>query len=474
MREPVRRSYLLIVTLLFLSASAPVFAINVNLAWDPNSEPNLAGYKVYIGAASRTYGVNVPVGNVTSIALTGLTPGTYYFSVTALDSLGNESAYSNEFSTTLACTSSISSSSQSFTSSAVLGSVSVTASAGCNWTATSNAGFITVTSGSSGSGNGTVSYSVAPNTSVSQRTGTMTIAGQTFTVTQAGVQAASLVVAPQTVSAGGSVTATWANIGNPSATDWIGLYATSGAVDNTYVSWRYANGLASGTVPFTIPAGTAPGSTYELRLFGNGGRLATSNTFTITIQATTLSVAAMVSAGGSVTAMWANIASPSATDWIGLYASQGAADNTYLSWRYTNGQASGNVPFTIPASAVAGSTYELRLFNSVGRLATSNSFTIQVTLSVNPTTVFTGQSVTAMWAGISSPTAGDWIGLYASAGTADNAYLSWRYTNGPSTGNLVFPIPAGAPTGSTYELRLFGSSGRLATSNSFSYFNDTP
>jgi hypothetical protein len=462
-----RLTLLPIAILLLLSTSAPVFAINVNLIWDPNTEPNLVGYKLYIGAASRTYGVNVPLGNVTTAALTGLTPGTYYFAVTALDSLGNESAYSNEFSATLACTSSISSSSQSFTSSAVLGSVSVTVLSGCNWTATSNASFITVTSGSSGSGNGTVSYSVAPNTGASQRTGTITIAGQTFTVTQDGLPQTTLVVTPETVSAGGAVTATWANIASPTATDWIGLYASAGAADNSYLSWRYTNGLASSNVPFTMPVGAPTGAGYELRLFNNWVRRATSNSFTI--QGTTLAASpTLVSAGGEVTATWTNIASPSATDWIGLYPSTGAADSAYLSWRYTNGQAGGNVGFTIPPGTAEGSTYVLRLYGSGGRLATSNTFTIQATtLTVSPTTVSAGGSVIVTWANIASPSATDWIGLYSSSGAVNSAYLSWRYTDGQAGGIVGFTIPEGTAAGSTYVLRLYGSGGRLATSNTF-------
>ena len=92
----------------------------------------------------------------------------------------------------------------------------------------------------------------------------------------------------------------------------------------------------------------------------------------------TLSVSpTSVAAGGMVTATWANIPSPTTTDWIGLYP-PGASDGAYLAWRYTTGTASGNGPFTIPGTIPAG-TYELRLFpnNSFTRLATSNTFTVR-------------------------------------------------------------------------------------------------
>lgn len=77
-------------------------AANVTLAWDANAEPDLAGYILYYGTASRNYPNSVDVGNTNSHELTNLTAGqTYYFAVTAYDSQGNESAYSNEISHTI-------------------------------------------------------------------------------------------------------------------------------------------------------------------------------------------------------------------------------------------------------------------------------------------------------------------------------------------------------------------------------------
>jgi hypothetical protein len=69
----------------------------VTLAWDSNSETSLAGYKVYHGTASRTYGTPIDVGNVTTYTITGLNDGqSFFFAATAYDTLGNESGYSNE------------------------------------------------------------------------------------------------------------------------------------------------------------------------------------------------------------------------------------------------------------------------------------------------------------------------------------------------------------------------------------------
>jgi len=69
------------------------------VSWSPNTEPDLKGYKVYFGTASRSYGPPVDVRLDTTYAVVNLTEGvTYYFAVTAYDTAGNESDYSVEVS----------------------------------------------------------------------------------------------------------------------------------------------------------------------------------------------------------------------------------------------------------------------------------------------------------------------------------------------------------------------------------------
>ncbi len=79
----------------------PLMAV-ASLSWDPpilnqDGTPllDLAGYKVYRGTQSGVYGTVVNVGMTTSYVL-NLSPGTYFFRVTAYDTLGNESVLSNE------------------------------------------------------------------------------------------------------------------------------------------------------------------------------------------------------------------------------------------------------------------------------------------------------------------------------------------------------------------------------------------
>ena len=70
---------------------------SVTLAWDANTEPDIAGYRVYYGTVSRQYSQSLDAGNTTTASISGLASGTtYFFAATALDTAGLESDYSNE------------------------------------------------------------------------------------------------------------------------------------------------------------------------------------------------------------------------------------------------------------------------------------------------------------------------------------------------------------------------------------------
>ena len=90
----------------------PAFAMDVNLAWDANSETDLAGYKIYYGkskggpydGSGSTDGASpivVPLSSLLNPAspeftVHDLPPGTHFFVATAYDTEGFESLYSNE------------------------------------------------------------------------------------------------------------------------------------------------------------------------------------------------------------------------------------------------------------------------------------------------------------------------------------------------------------------------------------------
>jgi len=308
------------------------------------------------------------------------------------------------------------------------------------------------------------------------------LATTAFTVTSTGPL---LSVSPGSVSAGGSVTATWSGIDAPTPTDLIGLYAPGTAdtalLTGIFVSCTYTpgNARAVGACAFVIPPGLVPG-VYELRLLANNvfTPIATTGVLTVT-PPTALTVSApMVTTSGGMDVAWTGIATPTATDWIGLYT-PGAPDTVFLAWSYVSctqtpgaARAAGACPFLIPAG-LAPATYELRLFanNVFTRLATSALFTVTATGPLLSVSLGAVNAVTATWNGIAAPTSTDWIGLYT-PGTADTAFLAWTYvsctqTPGSATaaGACAFVIPPGLVPG-VYELRLLANNvfTRLATS----------
>src|SRR3989475_10070148 len=92
-----------VLTVLCSLAPALSSAAQVTLAWDPTTETDLAGYKLYYGTSSGSYPSSVDVGNLTSYTLSGLLEGrTYYFAATAYNLNLNESGFSNEVSKAIA------------------------------------------------------------------------------------------------------------------------------------------------------------------------------------------------------------------------------------------------------------------------------------------------------------------------------------------------------------------------------------
>ncbi len=85
--------------LFYVLLSSMASAAPVTLAWDPVSDSDLAGYKLYYGNASGQYSFSVNVSDTTTTSLSGLDQNRiYYIAVTAYDTSGNESGFSNEVS----------------------------------------------------------------------------------------------------------------------------------------------------------------------------------------------------------------------------------------------------------------------------------------------------------------------------------------------------------------------------------------
>jgi hypothetical protein len=80
------------VVLLLLCAAETLFSGSLIATWNPNTEADLAGYKVCYGTESGKYSVEKDVGNTTVYVADNLTDGqNYFFVVKAYDQTGNVS-----------------------------------------------------------------------------------------------------------------------------------------------------------------------------------------------------------------------------------------------------------------------------------------------------------------------------------------------------------------------------------------------
>ncbi len=82
----------------------------VTINWQPPTEntdgsplTNLSGYNIHYGTSSGNYTQSISVSNpgIATYVVDNLTPGTYYFSVAAVNAQGTESPLSSEVSTTV-------------------------------------------------------------------------------------------------------------------------------------------------------------------------------------------------------------------------------------------------------------------------------------------------------------------------------------------------------------------------------------
>ena len=88
----MRKILIFLLCLLF-----PVTAWGATFTWDHNTEPDLLGYKIYGGTDSRNYLYLVADVSKNINVITVETPGgQWYFAITAYDTEGLESDYSNE------------------------------------------------------------------------------------------------------------------------------------------------------------------------------------------------------------------------------------------------------------------------------------------------------------------------------------------------------------------------------------------
>ncbi len=93
---------MLSVLALGVAASAARAEQQVSLAWDANTETNIAGYRLYYGPTSQSLTNTVDAGLALTATASNLTEGaTYYFAVTARNTDGLESDFSDQVSYTV-------------------------------------------------------------------------------------------------------------------------------------------------------------------------------------------------------------------------------------------------------------------------------------------------------------------------------------------------------------------------------------
>lgn len=207
---------------------------------------------------------------------------------------------------------------------------------------------------------------------------------------------------------------------------------------------------------------------------------------------------AAVAPGGTITASWNGLPTPTPWDWIGVFHT-GWTDEQYLAWVYTScstepgsGAMSGSCALTFPEGHPAG-TYELRLFpgdGSTPRLV-SNAFELTGsgpgggTPTVTAANATAGSAVTVSWQGIPAPTASDWVAIYDRNTSPDEDFRAWAYVSCFTT--PVVPAAQGAcsltlppdMTEGTHHVRLFsnadsGAYNRIASASFLVVGGGTP
>jgi len=203
---------LAVLAVLLGSASAIEAQTVITLAWDANTESDLAGYQVSYGIQSGLYSTIVDVGNVTSVPFTLPSGSIYYFAVKAYNASRQYSPYSAEVSTGVGTTLTVTPAILRFARTNTNGSLSpivapqtatvtFSSATAATWSASTDQPWVKITNGS-GTGNGAFTVEIINPGNV---LGTTTSASAVVRVTSAGAsnspQAVVVVLTLQQASA---------------------------------------------------------------------------------------------------------------------------------------------------------------------------------------------------------------------------------------------------------------------------------
>jgi K319L-like, PKD domain len=477
-RIRIGQATLLLVAFSFLfQFVAAAQAQSVTLAWDPITDPNLAGYRVYRSQQSGVYSSSLNGALLTAASFTdsAVQAGrTYYYVVTAVNTSGLESNYSAQVQADIPLP---------------LTNTAPAVNAGVDQTITLPAtATLTATASDDGLPNNTLTYqwtvlsgsgvSLTPTNTASTKATFTTAGTYTFRVFVSDgllsgsddvivvVNAAATTNKAPTVNAGPDQTITLPATANLSAT------ATDDGQPNTTLTYQWS--VVSGSGAMLQPTNTATtkvtftvAGTYTFRITVSDGQLSASDDVMVTVlAAATTNKAPTVNAGPDQT-----ITLPATANLSATVTDDGLPNNT-LSYQWIVVSGSGvmlqptNTAATKVTFTVAG-TYTFRLTASDGQLSASDDVMVTVLAAATTNkapTVNAGldQNITLPAAATLTATAND-DGLPSNTLT-----YQWSVVTGSGVvfSNASSPsVQVSFTTAGTYTLRVTVSDGQLTASD---------
>jgi K319-like protein/Big-like domain-containing protein len=468
---------LLLAYVLMFQFAGSVHAQSVTLAWDANTDPNLAGYRVYRSQQSGVYSSSLNGALLTAASFTDSTVQagrTYYYVVTAISTTGLESGYSGEAQAIIPLS---------------VTNIAPTANAGPDQTITLPAtATLTATASDDGLPNNTLTYqwtvlsgtgvSLTPTNTASTKATFTTAGTYTFRVFVSDgllsgsddvivvVNATATTNKAPTVNAGADQTITLPGTATLTAT------ASDDGLPNNTLTYQWT--VLSGSGVSLTPTNTAStkatfttAGTYTFRITVSDGLLSGSDDVIVVVNAVaTTNKAPTVNAGPDQT-----ITLPATANLSATVTDDGLPNNT-LSYQWIVVSGSGvmlqptNTAATKVTFTVAG-TYTFRLTVSDGQLSTSDD--VMVTVLAAATTNKAPTVNAGLDQNITLPAAATLTATASDDGLPSNTLTyQWSVVTGSGVvfSNASSPsVQVSFTTAGTYTLRVTVSDGQLTASD---------